>query len=119
MPPSPEGERATGRPVQALPNTLIVKCFADRVRFFLHGDSAGFTRAVASRPPLFWRVLQSNRAGLLRQPLGRRDFLDFPRGVPSVNSLNLNHLTRSVKGRIHPFHCRSSNTERLSDSPKG
>ena len=118
-PPATRAGCATGRTIQALPNTLIVKCLADHVRFFLHGDSAGFTRSVASRSPYVWRVLQSNRAGLLRQPLGRRCFLDFPRGVPSVNSLNLNHLTRSVKGRIHPFRRRRPNTERLSDSPKG
>jgi hypothetical protein len=40
---------ATGRTIQALPNTLIVKCFADRVRFFTARQSAGFTRSVASR----------------------------------------------------------------------
>ena len=98
MPPSPESERATGRPVQALPNTLIVKRLAALDRF--KGNPASFTRLVASfrSPASFERTLQSNPAGLFRQPLESRFFFDFRQAVPLVNSFNLNRLGFFVKG---------------------
>jgi hypothetical protein len=117
--PGPEGPAcATGRSFQALPNTLIVKYLADKVRFSLHGNrpvSPGPPR----RSPIVRRVLQSSPACLARQPLGRRGFLDFLWGVPSANSLNLLHLPGSVKGRFAPFRRPFAPHHRLGDSRKG
>ena len=100
MPPSPESERATGRPVQALPNTLIVKRLADRVRPWRPNQ---FHPVRRDCPPSFERAFQSSSVGRLRQPLSSNFFFDFLRGHPSANSFNLNHLDTVVKGRILLF----------------
>ena len=76
--PAPEGRRATGRPVQALLMTLIVK--HPQVPDPLQRRPSGVTRSVASaRPSSVEQVLQSNPARPLRQPLGGSPFSDFRR----------------------------------------
>lgn len=98
-------KRATGRPVQALPNTLIVKL---RVSPRLtHGIRTSFTRPAASSflftAGPFEPALQSSTAADLRQPLGVADFFDFLRGLLSVNAFKLLHLAHCVKGRFASF----------------
>ena len=100
MPPSQvrrPGERATGRPVQALPNTLIVKLPRPKTA---QGNVSQFhpARRVSRSPTSFERAFQSNLACPARQPLGSLFFFDFRRGLASLNSLKLNHLRPFVKG---------------------
>ena len=116
--PGPKPGRATGRPVQALPNTLIVKLSRPQDRFM--ATSASFTRLVAAlaQPTSFERAFQSNLASPLRQPLGSPFFFDFRHAVPSVNSFNLNHLPFFAKGLTASFRHLVRARLRLSDSPK-
>jgi hypothetical protein len=106
LPRPVRGERATGRPVQALPNTLIVKRFAAIDRFH-KGNPASFTRPVASLPlpsaRRLGRAFQSTTVRPARQPRGRRDFLDFRAEVLSYNSLKLLHLGQIVKRLSRSF----------------
>ena len=113
--PAPEGRRATGRPVQALLMTLIVK--QPRVSDPLPWRPSGVTRSVASaQPSSVEQVLQSNPVRPLRQPLGESSFLDFRRAGVAVNSFKLNHLDRSVKGRNQMFCPPSPQCRRSGDS---
>ena len=102
MPPSPEGERATGRPVQALPDTLIVNASADRWsaskgnRPASPGPSRRFARG-------FRGALQSNPAGLVGQPLDEVCFSEFRPAMLSAKAFKLNHLGEPVKGRFRVF----------------
>jgi hypothetical protein len=102
MPPSSlprETFRATGRPVQALLNTLIVNSAREPLtRLFPAWQSPGFTRCVAFGAPASRRVLQSNRPVPARQPLGVTFFSELRAAGPSPNSINLNHLRLAVKG---------------------
>ena len=98
MPPSPESERATGRPVQALPNTLIVKRLADSVRILPSWRPNQFHPVRRDCPPSFERAFQSTTVGPSRQPPSSNFFFDFVRGLPPPNSFNLNHLAFTGQG---------------------
>jgi hypothetical protein len=103
-----EAFRATGRPVQALLNTLIVKFTCEPLTRSLPAwQSPGFTRCVAFGAPASRRVLQSNPTRPARQPLAVTCFSQLRRAAPSSNSFNLNHLRPAVKGgfvRFQPPH---------------
>jgi hypothetical protein len=116
MPPSALAERATGRTVQALPNTLIVKRLADTVRIFPSWRPDQF-HPVRRDARSFERAFQSTTAGPFRQPLPNHFFFDFVRGLPSFNSFNLHHLAVSVKGRIHLFRLAIPTTRPFGRQP--
>jgi hypothetical protein len=100
-----EAFRATGRPVQALLNTLIVNFTCEPLtRLFPAWQSPGFTRCVAFGSPASRRVLQSNRVRPARQPLGVTRFSELRRTAPSSNPFNLNYLGAAVKPGSVRFH---------------
>ena len=107
MPPSgslSETFRATGRPVQALLNTLIVKLACEPLtRPFPAWQSPGFTRRVAFVSPASRRVLQANLVLPGRQPLGGFRFSELRHAGSSLNSFNLNHLRAVVNPRFPQF----------------
>jgi hypothetical protein len=94
---------ATGRPVQALLNTLIVKTARASDSLLPAWQPPGFTRCVAFRSPNRGEVLQANPALPGRQPLGAIRFSQLRAADTSPNSLNLNHLRDVVKRRFRMF----------------
>jgi len=121
MPPSgslSETFRATGRPVQALLNTLIVKLACEPLtRPFPAWQSPGFTRCVAFVAPASRRVLQANLVQPNRQPLGGFLFSELRRAGLSYNSFNLDHLRPAVKTRFARFSLPDTNPPPFGRQP--
>src|SRR6185295_4179276 len=93
FPASLEAFRATGRPVQALLNTLIVNSAREPLtRLFPAWQSPGFTRCVAFVAPASRRVLQANPHQPARQPLGLNYFSQLRVARLSPNSIGLRYL---------------------------